>query len=293
MRLKILLGLLFLFIPFLLLSTSQAQDNNKPEFNAVYGHGGQVLRVATGSPGSLGLLGEIAMPFCQTNNCQIKWLKRGSGASLKALHNGLVDLVMVHAPEAEREAINQGWATGRTLLGSNQFYIVGPPSDPAQIRTADSVTQAFKMIAKAKAPFLSRADNSGTHKKEMHIWSQTGITPKGEWYIKTHDFMGPTLMKADKIPGYFMTDSSTYIVKKSRLKNMTILFKDDPMLINVYHALMANPQKYPETKHSLARKFLRYIGFGPGQRFYRVFGLEGYGQPLYKDAFYAQQFEHK
>ncbi len=292
MRVKIVVSICLTSL-FLLSCISSVNAEDRPEFNAIYGQGKQTLRIATGSPGALGLLREIAIPFCAENNCQIKWLKRGSGASLQALKKGLVDVVMVHAPKAEHEAIDQGWATGRTLLGSNQFYIVGPPSDPAQIRTADSVTQSFKMIAKAKAPFLSRADNSGTHKKEMHIWSQTEITPKGEWYIKTHDFMGPTLMKADKIPGYFMTDSSTYIVKKSRLKNMTILFKDDPMLINVYHALMANPQKYPEINHSLARKFLRYIGFGPGQRFYRVFGLEDYGQPLYKDAFYAQQFEHK
>lgn len=270
---------------------SQASARDKIQFDAVYGQGDQVLRIATGSPGSLGLLKEIGLPFCRENDCRIKWLKRGSGASLQALKDGQVDVVLVHAPQAEQEAVEQGWATGRTLLGSNQFYIVGPASDPAKIRTADSAAKAYAMIAKAKVPFFSRADNSGTHKKEMHIWDRAGIEPEGEWYKKTHDFMGPTLMQADKKSGYFMTDSSTFMVKEARLENLAVLFKDDPILINVYHALMGNPQKLPGTNDALARKFLRHIGFGPGQAAYRSFGLEQYGQPLYKDAFEAQKFD--
>ncbi len=284
--------LLFLFSVFLLLAggSSQSIAQENVQFNAVYGQGDQVLRVATGSPGALGLLKAIGLPFCRENDCRIKWLKRGSGASLQALKDGQVDVVMVHAPQAEQEAVEQGWATGRTLLGSNQFFIVGPATDPAQIRTAGSAAEAYAMIAKAKTPFFSRADNSGTHKKEMHIWELAGIEPQGEWYKKTHDFMGPTLMKADKNSGYFMTDSSTFMVKEARLENLAVLFKDDPILINVYHALMGNPQKLPGTNDALARKFLRHIGFGSGQEAYRTFGLEQYGQPLYKDAFEAQKY---
>jgi tungstate transport system substrate-binding protein len=209
---------------------------------------------------------------------------------LQALHQGLVDVVLVHAPEAEKEAVSQGWAANRTLLGSNQFYIVGPASDPAQIRTADSAAGAFARIAEAKSTFLSRADNSGTHKKEMLIWDKAGIEPEGSWYVKTHDFMGPTLMEADKQSGYFMTDSSTFMVKEARLQNLEVLFSSDPILINVYHALMGNPQELPGTNDALARKFLRHIGFGPGQAVYRSFGLEQYGQPLYQDAFAAQKY---
>ena len=284
---RMIMSALLLFF----LAVPQTMAEEKLDFKAAYGHGDQVLRVATGSPGALGLLREIAIPFCAENNCQIKWLKRGSGASLKALKKGHVDVVMVHAPAAEQQAVDQGWATGRTLLGSNQFYIVGPPSDPGNVRSASSAAEAFANIASAEAPFLSRADNSGTHKKEMHIWEQTGIEPSGDWYIKTHDFMGPTLMQADSHSGYFMTDSSTFVVKKPRLGTLSILFKDDPVLINVYHALMANPQTNPKTNDSLARKFLRYLGFGPGQAMYARFGLARYNQPLYKDAFAAQQYE--
>ena len=276
---------------FLAWTPLMAESQGDLEFAAVYGEGDQVLRVATGSPGSLGLLQEIAIPFCRANDCQIKWLKRGSGASLEALQKGHVDVVMVHAPEAEREAVEQGWATGRTLLGSNQFYIVGPPDDPAQVKTADSAAEAYGKIAQAQAPFLSRADNSGTHKKEMHIWKQAGIEPQGKWYIQTEDFMGPTLMQADDTPGYFMTDSSTFWVKKGRLDTVEVLFEDDPILVNVYHALMANPKTNSGVNDALARKFLRFVGFGPGQAAYRDFGLERYGQPLYKDAFAAQEFK--
>ena len=289
MRLKWFLFLLLSAVFFLAGISPQANAQDV-QFNAVYGQGDQVLRIATGSPGALGLLKEIGLPFCRENDCRIKWLKRGSGASLQALKEGLVDVVMVHAPQAEKEAVEQGWAANRTLLGSNQFYIVGPGSDPAGIRTAGSAAEAYARVAEAQAPFFSRADNSGTHKKEMHIWDLAGVEPQGDWYIKTHDFMGPTLMKADKASGYFMTDSSTFMVKEARLENLAVLFTDDPLLINVYHALMGNPQKLPGTNDALARKFLRYIGFGPGQAAYRTFGLEQYGQPLYKDAFAAQKY---
>ena len=292
MRVKMVIAICLTSL-FLLSCISSVNAEDRPEFNAIYGQGKQTLRIATGSPGALGLLREIAIPFCAENNCQIKWLKRGSGASLQALKKGLVDVVMVHAPKAEQEAIDNGWATARTLLGSNQFYIVGPPSDPAQIKSAKSAAEAFKMIAETKSAFFSRADNSGTHKKEIYIWDQAGINPSGDWYFETHDFMGPTLMKADKRSGYFMTDSSTFVVKQAKLNNLIPLFKKDPLLINVYHALMAKPKKYPNSNASLARKFLRYIGFGPGQAMYRKYGLDRYGKPLYKDAFYAQQFEHK
>jgi tungstate transport system substrate-binding protein len=269
----------------------QVNAQEKTDFNATYGQGEQVLRIATGSPGSLGLLKEISLDFCNENDCRIKWLKCGSGASLRALKEALVDVVMVHAPEVEKEAVRQGWAINRVLLGCNQFFIVGPSSDPAEIRTADSASEAYAKIAKAKEFFLSRSDDSGTHKKEMDIWEKADTEPQGDWYIKTNDFMGPTLLKTDELSGYFMTDSSTFLVKKSRLKNLTVLFKDDPILMNVYHALMANPQKLPNTNDALARKFLRYVGFGPGQEVYRSFGLERYGKPLYEDAFQALKYD--
>ena len=128
-------------------------------------------------------------------------------------------------------------------MGANQFFIVGPKADPAGISKVKSAVDAYVMIAKAKAKFFSRGDNSGTNKRELAIWCLAGIQPAGSWYVVTHAFMGPTLLRADREKGYFMTDNSTYYVKKSKLKHVVPLFKGDPLLINVYHALICPIRK--------------------------------------------------
>jgi len=267
-----------------------AETSEVQKYNAVYGAAGPAMTVATGSPGALGLLKELAEPFCSTNHCRINWTKKGSGASLKAMNRGKVDMVMVHAPAAEKKAVKDGWATMRTLIGSNEFYIVGPKADPAGISEAKSANAAYAAIAKAKATFFSRGDNSGTHKKEMKIWKLAGIKPSGSWYVVTSDFMGPTLMRADKKTGYFMTDSSTFFAKQSKIKNLKILFKGDPVLVNVYHALVAAPEKYPTANYDLAAAFVNFSASPEGQKIYREYGKTKFGTPLYNDAEYAKKW---
>jgi tungstate transport system substrate-binding protein len=273
-------------------ATFQAWSAGQPQYNATYGSGGSVITVATGSPGSLGLLKELAEPFCQLNDCRIDWIEKGSGASLEALKAGQVDMIMVHAPAAEKRAVSEGWATMRTLLGSNEFYIVGPKTDPAGIKTVTSAKEAYVEIARKQAKFFSRGDNSGTHKKEMMIWELAGISPAGDWYIITHDFMGPTLIRADKEMGYFMTDSSTFYVKKAEIRNLEILFRGDPILVNVYHALVASPDRYPGANYALAIKFVEFLSSPKGQKILREYGQAQYGSALYNDAEYARRWEH-
>ncbi|MDY6791029.1 MAG: substrate-binding domain-containing protein [Thermodesulfobacteriota bacterium] len=267
-----------------------AGKSDAQKYNAVYGSAGPAMTVATGSPGALGLLKALADPFCSANHCRINWTKKGSGASLKAMKAGRVDMVMVHAPAAEKKAVKDGWATMRTLLGSNEFYIVGPESDPAGISQAKSAAEAYAMISNAEANFYSRGDNSGTHKKEMKIWKLTGIKPVGSWYKVTGDFMGPTLLRADKEMGYFMTDSSTFYAKQSKIKNLKILFKGDPILVNVYHALVAAPEKYPQANYGLAARFIKFSSSPAGQKIYKEYGKTKFGTPLYNDAEYAKKW---
>jgi tungstate transport system substrate-binding protein len=284
-------GLMFLVL-VMPVSTLQATESEKLRYDGTYGAGDIAITVATGSPGALGLLRALAEPFCRVNRCRINWIKKGSGASLMALKAGEVDMVMVHAPKAEKKAVKEGWATMRTLLGSNEFYIVGPESDPAGISKAKSAKDAYTMIAKAEAKFFSRGDNSGTHKKEMKIWKSAGISPGGVWYIITGDFMGPTLMRADKELGYFMTDSSTFFAKQSKITNLKVLFKGDPVLVNVYHALVASPERYAQTNYALAARFVRFTSSPEGQKIYREYGKAKYGSALYNDAEYAKQQEN-
>ena len=258
--------------------------------NQVYGNGDLVVRLATGSPGELGLVKVLVQAFDQKNAVRICWRKAGSGASLKLLKDKAVDLVMVHAPAAEKLAVEQGWAVKRSLIGSNEFYIVGPKDDPAGILRATRAADAYQRIAAAKARFLSRGDNSGTHKKEMAIWQKAGIQPDGDWYIVTQTFMMATLKQADEKLGYFMTDSSTWVAAKKELKNLKILFRGDPFLINTYHALCQPPGATPGQE--LAARFIDFLVSEEGQKIIGTYGMDAYGEGIYNDAAYAEQFDH-
>jgi tungstate transport system substrate-binding protein len=257
---------------------------------ATYGEGSTIIRLATGSPGELGLVEVLAKSFNNTHSTQLCWKKAGSGASLKLLKEKKVDFVMVHAPAAEKQAVADGWAIKRHLIGSNEFYIVGPTSDPAGISTASSAAEAYRKIADAKSRFFSRGDNSGTHKKEIAIWNKADIQPSGEWYVITKTFMMATLKMADENRGYFMTDSSTWVAAKKDLNNLKILFRGDPFLINTYHTL-CQPNG-ATAGQPLAAQFVDFVVSEAGQKLLRDYGVDRYGEGLYNDAAYAQQYDH-
>ena len=197
---------------------------------------------------------------------------------------------MVHAPAAEKKAVAEGWAVKRSLIGSNEFYLVGPKDDPAKIFQAASAADAYQRIAAVKAPFLSRGDNSGTHKKEMAIWQKAGLQPAGDWYIVTKTFMMATLKMADEKRGYFMTDSSTWVAAKKELSNLKILFRGDPVLINTYHTLCQPEGATPN--QPLAAALVDFVVSSEGQKLIADYGAAAYGEGLYNDAAYAEQFDH-
>lgn len=250
---------------------------------ALYGTGRRPLTLATGSPGELGLLSALADVFAPREEVTLCWIKAGTGEALELLRNGKVDLIMVHAPVAEKKAVADGWAAQRTLIGSNEFFIVGPPDDPAKVAGAKDAADAFARIAKAQARFLSRGDDSGTHRKEMEIWRKTGLSPAGEWYVVTKTFMLAALKKANDEKAYFMTDSSTWIAAVRNLPGLKVLFRGDPFIVNTYHAL-----RRPDAE--LAGRFIDFLASPEGQRIIREFGRDRYGEGLYNDAEYARRF---
>ncbi len=259
------------------------------ECKKTYGSG-EVFSIATGSPGELGLLEVLADAFNAKHGSSMCWKKAGSGASLKLLKEKDVDAVMVHAPAAEKKAVKEGWARNRQLIGSNEFYIVGPKDDPAAIKDAKTVAEAYKKISDAKALFFSRGDNSGTHKKEMAIWKKAGVAPSGDWYVTTKDFMMATLLRADKDKGYFMTDSSTWVAGKKDINNLDVLFKGDVFIVNTYHGLC---QPDGATKgEDLGCAFIDFVGSEEGQKIIRDYGKKLYGEAMYNDKEYAKQYEH-
>jgi tungstate transport system substrate-binding protein len=266
---------------------AMAQNNpNPPE--AIYGQGSRSFTLATGSPGELGLLQALGEAFDKKEGAKLIWLKAGSGASLNLLKSGQVDMIMVHAPDAVNKAIAEGWATNRTLIGSNEFYIVGPKSDPANIKSATSGADAYSKIAQTQSPFISRGDKSGTHQKEMDIWKKTGIEPQGKWYIVTNDFMTASLKRANAENAYFMTDSSTWVAEKDVAPNLQILYRGDKYLVNTYDALAAPDGA--TANRDLAVKFIQFVASNEGQAIIRNYGKSKYKEPLYNDAIYAKQY---
>jgi len=267
------------------ISISYGQD----KCTEVYGNGPNKFSLATGSPGELGLLRILGETFSKETESALCWIKAGTGDSLKLLKEKSVDMIMVHAPDAEKKAVSDGWATKRTLIGSNEFFIVGPPDDPAKIAEAKNAIDAYALVAKAESKFFSRGDNSGTHKKEMELWKKTGVSPSGDWYIITKDFMTATLKRANNEKGYFMTDSSTWVAEKKNLTDLKILFRGDKFLINTYHALSL-PLGTTQGA-STAAKFIDFVASEKGQKIIRDYGRELYGEGLYNDAAYAKKYD--
>jgi len=273
-----------------LLSVLLLSSAAKSECKKKYGSGSKKIILATGSPGELGLLEALATAFNKKYDTSVCWQKAGSGKSLKLLKEKTADIVMVHAPAAEKKAVKERWAVKRTLIGSNEFYIVGPKNDPAGIAEAESASDAYAKIARIKSTFISRGDNSGTNKKELAIWKKAGITPEGDWYIITKDFMMASLIKANSVNGYFMTDSSTWVAGKKNLGNLKILLRGDPILINTYHGLC---QPNGATKNQkYASKFIDFFSSDEGQTIIRNYGKNLYGEAMYNDAEYAKKYDH-
>ena len=277
-------ALFVLFVPGLA-TPSIAEDRS----GATYGAGKSRFTLATGSPGELGLLKLLAEDFARRADARMVWVKAGTGVSLKLLHERKVDMAMVHAPAQVEKALKEGWATGKTLIGSNEFYLVGPADDPAKLAVATDAKDAYRRVASSAAKWVSRGDNSGTHQKEMDLWKAAGVSYQGAGYIVTKDFMTASLKRANAEKAYFMSDSSTWIMEKGVAPDLKILFRGDKALVNTYHALAAAPGATPGRETAV--KFIAFVASEKGQKIIRDYGRERFGEALYNDAAYAQKYD--
>ena len=274
----------FVAMPLMVaLSAANAQGTSAPppKPSAVWGSGTNHFSLATGSPGELGLLEVLATDFAKSHDATVTWFKAGSGQAMRLLQERKVDMVLAHAPAAERKAVADGWATGRRLIGSNEFWILGPSDDPAKVAQADSAVQAFKRIQDSGAKFVSRGDNSGTHQKENEIWKAAGRTPGGAGVIVTQDFMTASMRRANDEGAYFLTDSSTFIVERGSMPRLKRLFRGDVILANPYHTLYLSA---PTAGAATARQFGDYLMSERVQVLLRDFGKDKYGEAMYNDA---------
>ena len=239
------------------------------------------LRLATTtSTEDTGILSVLNPPFEKMMDIKVGVISVGTGKALELGARGDVDVVLVHAREAEDKFVADGSGVNRRDVMYNDFVIVGPEKDPAKIKGMTNAQEAFKKIALSQAPFISRGDDSGTHKKELKLWEKAGITPKGKWYFETGQGMGPVLNMANEKQVYALSDRGTYLAYGGKIE-LTILCEKDPVLNNPYGVIAVNPAKLPHVNYVYAMAYIGWLTSLEGQNIIRKFGKDTFGQPLF------------
>ncbi|BCV23548.1 substrate-binding domain-containing protein [Gelria sp. Kuro-4] len=240
----------------------------------------EVILATTTSTQDSGLLDVLIPIFEQKTGYRVKTVAVGTGQALAMGERGEADVLLVHAPAAEKKVVESGAAIDRRLVMHNDFIIVGPEKDPAKIKGSATTADAFKKIAQAKALFVSRGDDSGTNKKELELWKAAQIEPKGSWYQESGTGMGQTLNIASEKGGYTLTDRATYLALKKNLA-LTILLEGDKSLLNVYHVMQVNPDKFPKVNAAGGKAFADFMVDAETQKVIGDFGKDKFGQSLF------------
>ena len=258
-----------------------------------------LLRLATTtSTADSGLLDFILPDFQKRYNCSVDVVAVGTGQSLELGRRGDADVVLVHSRKGEDQFVADGFARERFDVMYNDFIVVGPKADSAHVRGMALGREAFKAIMDAGQPFASRGDKSGTHTKELAVWSSFGVTPGAgmKWYNSLGQGMGEVLLFAEDQQAYTLTDRGTYLSMVGKLPGLEILVggrnlaeNKDKILLNAYGVLAVNPDKYPQTNFELAMKFVTWICSVETQEAIAGFGADRFGQPL----FYADSAEYR
>ena len=238
-----------------------------------------VLLATTTSFQDSGLLDVLVKDFQDRAGRKIRATAVGTGAALAIGAKGDADVLVVHAPKAEREFMAAGNGDRRHLLMHNDFVVVGPPGDPAAVK-GKPVFEALRRIASAGGAFISRGDRSGTHLLEMDLWERTGVKPGGAWYVEAATGMGQTLTIAGEKRAYTLTDRGTYLARKGQLE-LLILVEKDPPLTNLYHVITVHPRKFAGVNNEGANAFADYLLSARAQELIKTFGVEKFGEPLF------------
>jgi tungstate transport system substrate-binding protein len=239
-----------------------------------------VILATTTSTQDSGLLDSLLPRFESQCQCRVKTIAVGTGQALALGARGEADVVLVHAPTLEKRYVADGQFINRRLVMSNDFVLVGPAADPAGVRVAKTLGDALRRLGSGPAPFASRADSSGTNILELNQWKAVGITPTGPWYLQVGQGMGATLRIASEKGAYALTDRGTFLALKQGLE-LEVLFQGAPELLNIYHVMEVNPEKWPNVNHEGGRAFADFMVAPATQEFIRLYGTARYGQPLF------------
>jgi tungstate transport system substrate-binding protein len=239
-----------------------------------------VILATTTSTQDTGLLDSLVPRFEQQCRCRVKTIAVGTGQSLALGARGEADVVLVHAPTVEKRYVGEGIFLNRRLVMTNDFVLVGPADDPAGLRGATSLREAFQLLSEGKAPFASRADSSGTNILELNQWKAAGIAPAGTWYLQIGQGMAATLRIASEKGAYTLSDRGTFLAVRQSLR-LDVLYQGAPELLNIYHVMEVNPEIWPNVNHLGGRLFADFMLSPATQAFIRSFGVARFGQPLF------------
>ena len=218
-----------------------------------------VLRLATTtSTYETGLLDHIIPPFEKKHGATVHVISVGTGKAITLGENGDVDVILVHARDAEDKFVADGYGVNRRDVMYNDFVILGPKTDPAGIRGLKDAARALKQVGEQQGTFVSRGDNSGTHKKEKRLWEATGITPTGTWYLEAGQGMSATLRMADEKDAYVMVDRATYSSNRETLR-LELLVEGDTALFNPYGIIPVSPTRHTHAKYELAMALVAWM----------------------------------
>lgn len=239
-----------------------------------------VILSTTTSTQDSGLLDVLLPLFEKKTGHSVRPIAVGTGQALALAAKGEADVTLAHAPSLEKKYVADGKLLNRRLVMYNDFVIVGPPSDPAKIRSTRSSVEAMRLIAKNRARFVSRGDNSGTHNLEKALWKQAGVEPEGGWHIESGQGMGASLRVANDRNAYTIADRATYLAFRKRIA-LAVLLEGDKPLLNIYSVMEVNPAGGPGVNAAGGKAFADFIVSSAAQAVIKTFGVEKFGRPLF------------
>jgi len=280
-RLSLFFDLLVIFVFVLSACAPVTPAPTQPPASPASINADLILATTTSTQDS-GLLDALIPLFEKESGYKVQTVAVGSGQAMQMGQEGNADVLLVHSPSAEVTFMSDGWGKDRKLVMHNDFIIVGPANDPAKIK-GFGPADAFKAIAATQAPFVARADKSGTSTKELGIWAKTDVDPatkKPAWYIETGQGMGASLTIASEKGAYTLTDRATYLANKDKLQ-LDVLVEGNKTLLNVYHVITVNPDKWPKVNYEGATAFLNFMTEPSTQEVIGKFGKDKFGQSLF------------
>ena len=235
---------------------------------------------STTSTQDSGLFDVLIPAFEKKLACRVKVVAVGTGQAMRLGRDGNADVLLVHDRESEEKFVADGFGVDRLDVMHNDFFVVGPIADPAKIRGLGAAT-AFKALAAGGGAFVSRGDDSGTHKKEKRLWRAAGGAPAAPRYVESGTGMEATLRIANEKGYYTFIDRATWLSHKREIDALEILVEGDPDLFNPYSVIVVSPAKYPNLNAKLAARFAEFIRSAEGQAIIRNFGKDKFGSPLF------------